>query len=308
MIRKRKLLTFGLLIALSALIAGFAFHKYSEAEGYRILVEHGPAAAVEYFAEAQAASDGDNLQSIWYGYAWSNFKSKKYGVAEDYCQRILGNHPDARRRADVFYLLGYIYLGTGRHFMANLRFSDAIEIYRTLENQQSNVHRSELGLVRVFIEGGNYDEAEKALDRAAKFGGKLNSLSEYYQLRTILAFKIAEYRRALKYARLSLDDAKSDEVLQAHAYIDISFYSLLMGDFEAGFKYHQLAQRLIVKNGLEDLKYSNMLNMILYSRCSGESYDSLVAEIEQRIRIDHNTDFQVMQEFVLNWECGRVVE
>lgn len=311
MIRKpsfqRKLLILIACFGLSALIAGFTFRNYTDQEGYRILVEQGPKAAVQYFSQAKENSAFKNDVSIWYGYAWSNFRDGRYGVAEDYCQRILGNNPNERRRADVYFLLGYIHLDMGRHFMANLRFKDAFELYSRVENCEPNMHRAELGLARVYLDAGNFVEAGNALDRAARYSGKLKSLAEYHAIRTRLAFKLGDYKLALKLARLALTDAKANEIYQANAYINISRYSILLGDYESGQKYFQMAQRLVVKNALDEQAPLNLMNMILLNRCTGEPYDVLVDQVEAHIHKKHDNDFQSLYELVLNWECSNPV-
>lgn len=304
MIRKRKSLFLMAFIALSAIVASYTLQTYSDREGYRILVEQGPQAAIEYFSQAQATAAGKNDVSIWYGYAWSNFRDRRYGVAEDYCQRILGTNPDMRRRADVHYLLGFIFLETGRHFMANLRFKDAIELYDKVENGEPNIYRSYLGLARVYMAGNNFDETSRALDLAIRHGGQIKSLAEYYVLKTELAFKMNDYKLALKYSRISLDDAVGDDPASTAAHINIAFYSLLLGDLEGALANNQIASRLILKNNFTNYHPFSRLNLLLYKRCAGEDYQVLVDEIEASIIANHDNNLKSLLDFVLKWECS----
>ena len=297
-----------LLLCLTGVCALGAMMTFSEREGFRILRESGPAAALEWFLAEDAQSFQEN-PNIRFGIAWARFSKGDLIASRDICFQLLETELPESVEGNVYYLLGHIYGRTGEFEAARKAFETAIEVFERI-GHESNAVKTRLGLARAAMENGDYEGARRTLRNTRVDEVDEKSAAYYYYLHSRMAFLQGNYREALINARLSHQEYLSSGNTNglADSLSEIGFYLILLGDFEEGFNKTMEAESLIHQIGNTDKHYFNLINFILLRKCEGKSYESMVVSIRDRIAETEDAHLLENLDFALKYDCGAYEE
>lgn len=284
------------LFSLAAVVSAYS-------EGFRILTEDGPRAALEFY---QRSSNAKQDSMAEFGKAWSKFSFGKLAEAEQDCYRLIQSpNLSPSVRGNAHYLLGHIQLSQIRLEEARENFLVAHSIYQ-LRGKASSLFDSSLGLAEVAIEQGFLEDAEEILENTLLYEVDTDyNLGHFYHLHSRIAFLRQDYQYALEmsyesFARYQQPNRKDG---LAGGLIDIGFYEILVGSYEDGYAHTMEAQEIIFKTGIERKYYFNLANFLLFNKCREQPIASLKSQIEQRILEEGTSELQNLLDLALQWEC-----
>lgn len=302
-VRSRKTMwIFAAILGMSIFSLGAVVSVYSE--GFRILTQDGPRAALEFYQRSPRAKN-DSMAD--FGKAWSKFSIGKLAEAEQDCYRLIQTpNLSPSVRGNAHYLLGHIQLSQIRLQEARANFLIAQSIYQS-RGKATNLFQCALGLAEVEIEQGFLEEADEILENALDYEQETPlSLGHFYHLKTRIAFFREDYDIALEMSHLNLDEYQKHERKDGmvNALIDIGFYHLLLGSYHAGYSSTMQAHELILKTGIERQYYFNLANVLLFNKCNNHPIDSILTQIQDRVLEEGTSELQGLLDFVLEWECA----
>lgn len=163
-------------------------------EGFRVLMEKGPKAAMRHFRDRQFQQETPDMA---FGLAWAYFRAGLFAKAEGICDKLLaGQIQDPGKRAGCFYLMGHMRDDSGQSDEARAYFQDALTLYQELGSRE-HIFLTALGLAEVAMNAGRLDEASDWLTYARQHfdlpdgidlmnGPQLNNLGYLNSLKKLL--------------------------------------------------------------------------------------------------------------------------
>ena len=274
--------------------------------------EQGPDAALimsedDYFTHK-------DFKSL-FGIAYSLFSKGEFSRAAGLVDKLLYQEEwvlDEKTKANCIYLKGLIAKKHGRYPEAVSYLFRAKDLYQKLD-LQANLYRVNLVTARIYLSLGDLEVVENILDESLTIAEQNEiNLHSYYRLWSDIAFTNSEWQLALDFAEKAYDEAllSGDVSFTADSLSDMGFFHMLLGNFEEGYQLTLDAQRQILEIGDTDKYYFNLVNLVIYERCSGNkipnSSISVKDSIQNRLSEQSDDDLIFLQEFVLNFDCNSI--
>ena len=293
-------------IVLGLVLAGvFSFGAmvtFSHREGFRILREKGPRAALNWFMHADQLEPGN--PDIKFGLAWSHFDKGDLERAETLCHELLDGEIPEKTRGKVFYLLGHIQGKTGRYEASRASFYNALDVYERIGDEINQVITS-LGLARSSMENRDFATADDILSQDLPMV-KDSHRGYFFFLRARLAFLREDYEEALTMTRFSHEkyELVGEPNKIADSLVEWSLYSILTGDPDTGFEKALEAQEMIQETGDSDKFYFNLVNFMLIRKCRGEDPQIIGRMIGDWATRNKDSHLYDLLAFAEKYPCG----
>ena len=292
-----------LLVAAVVLTAGFISAFYPE--GVRVFKEEGPIAAFHYFRGSESFKRRDPV--VLFGKAWTKYAIGHFEEAEQDAYDLIKEPGTPEVTVgNCFFLLAKIKTRTGLYHDARDHYQRSQNIFENL-NRTANLYKNHIGVAELALESGDDAEAEYYIQLALETYKEAGMEPwDIHHLQAELAFRRGDYQRALEYSYRYYSGYKKAGNLgkTADALIDIGFYLLLTGQWEAGFQKTMEAQVLVNKAGDQDKFYFCMINLIMFRRCEGKSYAAIEEALINQIDEKRDQSLQKLLGFALSFPCG----
>jgi len=290
----KKNLLVAILVAAIVLSAGGLYNYSYLSEGFSVLRNDGPKAALEFFQNR--GESYDNL----FGKAWAAYRSGDYEIAEETAQRVLRSN-DLNHQAKAWYLLGDLKTIAGEYDKSEEFLLNAHAVYESIGKEDS-LYRTRLSLVKLFLTKRDFYNADYYIALAESFD-ESKSDQYFFYLKSQEAFLNGDYKTALGFSRQRENLLNGDPARLGKAFSDIGFYYGLTGDLQKLAQYTNQSNEIAKKHDDEKSLVYNLINICLYMKCSMLNYD------EHRLKImdyaHRNKDTKLMEHmyFVDKFSC-----
>jgi tetratricopeptide (TPR) repeat protein len=276
-----------------------ALQRFIPDEGFAILKEEGPVAAETYIRQ-----NYDDSVDVQYALAWSYLTKGEYDLCDEITDRLFVREDlSYKKKADCFFLRAILRERTGNAMLSLANYNKAIEIYQEL-GLESNIFKSMLGMVQWYLNLQKYKEASQLLDQAYNLSEQWGyPLGFYYSLNHRLSFKMDNYEQALEYAFLAHQEytEQQDSGGMANALSSISFYQMLIGDWQSGYDNAVTAEKALLETGHDEGYIFNLVNFVLYNKCHERSVSALTDSVTARIIAVNDPALKEFLEFALGY-------
>lgn len=214
-------------------------------------------------------------------------------------------------KGNCLYLKGLISKKKGRFPEAISYFFRAKDLYQRLD-LQANIYRVNLVTARVYLTLGDIGMVETILEESLTIAESIDiSLAGYYGLWSEIATANSDWALGQEFAQKLYDEAvmSRDVSRIADAISELGFYQIVQGNFEEGYDLTMEAQRQILEIGDTDKYYYNLINLIIYERCSGQQLRSKVKvtrSIQNRLEDEPDESIRSLLEYATNFDCGTI--
>ncbi len=219
---------------------------------------------------------------------------------------------DDKTKANCIYLKGMIAKKKGRYPEAVSYFFRAKDLYQRL-GLNANLYRVNLVTARVYLTLGDLEMVETILDESLTIAEQNDiNLMSYYRLWSDIAFTNSDWKLALSFSEKAYEEAQitGDVSMVADSLSDMGFYHMLLGNFDDGYEFTVEAQRLILDIGDTDKYYYNLVNLVIFERCSGKAIPhskiSVTNSIQNRLREESDDEMGGLLEFVMTFDCDSI--
>ncbi len=292
-LKRRKITAFAGAFAIA--VMAVAANRYSAAEGWRLLREAGPTAALEWIKDPRTPRER-------YIQAWTHFAKGELEKAEVLNRPLQRTKIDLKTRADAFYLAGLLEERKGSGKAMEL-FGGAVDLYADLGKSQ-NLQQTYLTMAYHLVNQDDYGLAERYWDMANTLSAESSNRAYLHEVESELHFGLGRYDDALIASRESLVAYEGrDVVATARMKSNVGFYQILNGDPEGGLWTSLEAERIILEQGLGKLYQYNLLNFYLHQKCVGLGGEAYAKMIEAAIEKNKDPTLKRYLNFARAFEC-----
>lgn len=263
-------------------------------EGYQVLRQDGPKAALTYFQNR-----GESFDNL-FGQAWAAFRNGEYEDAEKLGQKVLKSRKD-NERVRGFYLLGSLKSQQGEYEEAQEHLQAAEAIYESL-GHEAGAYQTRLLQAKLFIDLKDMDNARYYANLAGQ-NPKAEQDDYFLYIQSQIAFFYNDFETALKFSIQRERVFSGDRSKLADLYSDIGLYYGFVGNLDECFKYTLKAEGIATE--LEQLTpiMFNKINMYLYLKCSLEDYHDLRLSILAYARANKEERMKELVYFIDKYSC-----
>lgn len=285
------------MLAAIVFTAGTVYQYNHLQDGFSVLREEGPRAAMNFFQ-----SRGESYDNL-FGTAWAAYISGDYALAESTALRVLKS-PSLKDKGRAWYLLGDLKTIAGDFEAAREHLESAHAVFETLGKTKSQ-YRSRLALAKLCLTQKDVLNASYYANLAANMEHSRGD--EYFlYIQSQIAFLNGDYQKALGFSLERETLASGDRSRLAGIYSDIGLYYGLTGNLDQCIVYTINAQSMASAQEDNSSVMYNNVNMCLYLKCSGRDNSQLKETVLTYAR--NNKDTRLMEHlyFVEKFECPLV--
>lgn len=257
-----------LLIAMVLILfTAASLYNYSFlSEGYQVLRQDGPKAALSYFQNR-----GESFDNL-FGQAWSAFRNGEYEEAEKLGQKVLKS-PKDNERVRGFYLLGSLKSQQGEYEEAQDYLQTAEVLYESLGHERGT-YQTRLLLAKMSLDLKDMDNARYYANLAGQ-NPKAEQDEYFFYVQSQIAFLFNDYESALKLALQREKVFAGDRSQLPSIYSDIGFYYGVLGHLDKCLEYTIKAEGIASEQENTTEQMFNNINMCLYLKCTQKDYSNL---------------------------------
>lgn len=272
-----------------------AANRYSPAEGWKVLREVGPVAALDWIKDPRTPRER-------YIQAWTHFAKGELEKAAFLNRPLQNVRIDLKTRADALYLAGLLEERKGSN-QTMVLYSSAVDLYADL-GKMHNMHQTYLTMAYFLVNQKDYGLAQRYLDMATTLPIEGPDPAYFYEVESELDFGLGRYENALLASRRSLAAYEGrDVVATTRMKSNVGFYQILTGDSEGGLWTSLEAERMILEQGLGKLYHYNLLNFYLHQKCVGLGGEAYARMIESAIVENDDHSLKKYMDFARTFEC-----
>lgn len=246
-----------------------AVHEYPPMQGWRILLEEGPSAALRWTKDPR--TDREKIVQ-----AWSLYSNGSHEQASRLVKDFFSRKRASKEKADALYLFALIDSRRGGEHALEY-FHKAGDLYGILGARSS--------LFQVYVSSANHfasrsdpetavDYLNLAEDLLPEISPGSANLAYFYETEAEVYFRAGMFLQALESSTLSLElyrDGRKivDRNGVARSLSNTAFYQILLGDYQGALKNLVETERIILKLGNQRQFYYNKLSYYLLYKCLG---------------------------------------
>ncbi len=300
--RRKLWISAGILTTLLAVAA----LEYAPMEGWRILKEEGPAAAIQWVKDPR--TDREKIIR-----AWSFYSNGGHEEAEALAKDLFARKKVSKEKADALYLSALIDSRRGGGYA--LEYFQRAEAYYRQLGKWSSLFQVQVSTANHYAALDDPETATIYLDRAEDLLPQISSgsanLAYFYETEAEVFFRAEMYEHALEASVKSLDlYGKSQSVIDqngvARALGNTAFFQVLLGDYQSALQNLVEAESLVLNLGNQRQFYYNKLTYYLLYKCMGFEAAPYYVLLEHRARTD--ALLKSYLDFVERFACGKGIQ